>query len=307
MSRSKILLTVSSAIAIALAACSQPAETPTAADATLSATINAGASQASDPGVHRQYGTPQKIGNGMVRTYVVLDQKQGGAPLEVGVALTEGAMDNLPAPVPGTMNMHMFLLDMPAQNPTPYKFVQFDWNPMGHEPAGVYDLPHFDFHFYTVSKEVRASILPSDPQYAQKAANFPAPEYRAPFYIDAATPAGITPAQASVPQMGLHWLDVRSPELQGMAGNPAGFKPFTKTFIYGSWDGQFIFDEPMITRAYIMEKRSATDAAVRDEIIPVPTAQRYSPAGYYPSAYRIAWDAQAKEYRVSLVQLSWRD
>ncbi|HEX6598569.1 MAG TPA: DUF5602 domain-containing protein, partial [Gemmatimonadaceae bacterium] len=260
-----------------------------------------------EPGVHRQYGTPQKIGSGMVRTYVVLDQKNSGAPLEVGVALSEGAMDNLPAPVPGTMNMHMFLLDMPAQNPTPYKFVQFDWNPMGHEPAGVYDLPHFDFHFYTVSKAVRASILPSDPQYAAKAASFPAPEYRPPFYIDAATPAGITPAQASVPQMGLHWLDVRSPELQGMAGNPAGFKPFTKTFIYGSWDGQFIFDEPMITRAYIMEKRSATDAAVRDEIIPVPTAQRYSPAGYYPSAYRIAWDAQAKEYRVSLVQLSWRD
>jgi hypothetical protein len=308
MSRSKILLTVSSAIALALAACTQPADTPTATDAAVSATINAAsASRATEPGVHRQYGTPQKIGNGTVRTYVVLDQKNSGAPLEVGVALSEGAMDGLPAPVPGTMNMHMFLLDMPAQNPTPYKFVQFDWNPMGHEPAGVYDLPHFDFHFYTVSKDVRASILPSDPQYAAKAANFPAAEYRAPFYIDAATPAGITPAQASVPQMGLHWLDVRSPELQGMAGNPAGFKPFTKTFIYGSWDGQFIFDEPMITRAYIMEKRTATDAAVRDEIVPVPTAQRYSPAGYYPSAYRIAWDAQAKEYRVSLVQLSWRD
>ncbi|HEX5973018.1 MAG TPA: DUF5602 domain-containing protein [Gemmatimonadaceae bacterium] len=308
MSRSSILLTASSAIALALAACTQPADTPTATDAAVSATINAAsASQGAEPGVHRQYGTPQKIGNGMVRTYVVLDQKQGGAPLEVGVALSEGAMDNLPAPVPGTMNMHMFLLDMPAQNPTPYKFVQFDWNPMGHEPAGVYDLPHFDFHFYTVSKEVRASILPSDPQYAQKAASFPAPEYRAPFYIDAATPAGITPAQATVPQMGLHWLDVRSPELQGMAGNPAGFKPFTKTFIYGSWDGQFIFDEPMITRAYMLEKRSATDAAGRDEIIPVPTAQRYSPAGYYPAAYRLAWDAQAKEYRVALVQLSWRD
>src|SRR5690348_13645257 len=308
MSRSSILLTVGSAIAIALSACTQPADTPTATDAAVSATINAAsASQAADPGVHRQYGTPQKIGNGMVRTYVVLDQKNSAAPLEVGVALSEGAMDNLPAPVPGTMNMHMFLLDMPAQNPTPYKFVQFDWNPMGHEPAGVYDLPHFDFHFYTVSKDVRASILPSDPQYAAKAASFPAPEYRPPFYIDAATPAGITPAQASVPQMGLHWLDVRSPELQGMAGNPAGFKPFTKTFIYGSWDGQFIFDEPMITRAYMLEKRSATDAAVRDEIVPVPTAQHYSPAGYYPSAYRIAWDGQAKEYRVSLVQLSWRD
>ena len=307
MSRSSLLLTASSAMAIALAACTPPADTPTATDA-VSATISAAsASQAADPGVHRQYGTPQKIGNGTVRTYVVLDQKRGGAPLEVGVALSEAAMEGLPAPVPGTMNMHMFLLDMPAQNPTPYKFVQFDWNPMGHEPAGVYDLPHFDFHFYTVSKDVRASILPNDPQYAQKAANFPAPAYRPPFYIDAATPAGITPAQATVPQMGLHWLDVRSPELQGMAGNPAGFKPFTKTFIYGSWDGQYIFDEPMITRAYLVEKRSATEAAVRDEIVPVPTAQRYSPAGYYPSAYRIAWDAQAKEYRVALVQLSWRD
>lgn len=316
MSRSRIIVTVSSAIAIALAACNQPAESPTAADAAVSATISSvSASQAARPGVHLQYGTPQKIGNGQVRTYIVLDQKNAGVPLEVGVALSEDAMEGLPAPMgmSGTdkknphMNMTMLLLDLPAQNPTPYKFVQFDWNPVGHEPAGVYDLPHFDFHFYTVGKDVRASILPSDPQYAQKAANFPGAEYRAPFYIDAATPAGITPAMATVPQMGLHWLDVRSPELQGMAGNPAGFKPFTKTFIYGSWDGQFIFDEPMITRAYIMEKRSTTDAAVRDEIIPVSTAPKYSPAGYYPSAYRIAWDAQAKEYRVSLVQLSWRD
>jgi hypothetical protein len=91
-----------------------------------------------------------------------------------------------------------------------------------------------------------------------------------------------------------------------MVGNPAGFKPFTKTFIYGSWDGQFIFDEPMITRDYIVAKRGASDPAVRDEIIPVSTAQRYAPEGYYPSAYRITYDAKAKEYRVALTQLSWR-
>lgn len=316
MSRSRLVITLSSAIAIALAACNQNAESPTAADAPLAATINAAsAPQALQPGVHLQYGTPQKIGNGFVRTYVVLDQKDSGKPVEVGVAMTETAMDGLPAPMTmsgadkghGHGNMTVLLLDMPAQNPTPYKFVQFDWNPLGHEPAGIYDLPHFDFHFYTVSKEVRSSILPSDPQFAQKAANFPGADYRAPFYIDAATPAGIPAAAATVPQMGVHWLDVRSPELQGMAGNPAGFKPFTKTFLYGSWDGQFIFDEPMITRAYLLEKHSTTDAAVRDETVPVSTAAKYSPAGYYPAAYRIAWDAQAKEYRVALVQLSWRD
>jgi hypothetical protein len=63
----------------------------------------------------------------------------------------------------------------------------------------------------------------------------------------------------------------------------------------------------MITRAHIVAKKTATDPAVIDEIIPVSTAQRYSPAGFYPSAYRIMWDAQAKEYRVALTQLSWRN
>jgi hypothetical protein len=39
----------------------------------------------------------------------------------------------------------------------------------------------------------------------------------------------------------------------------------------------------------------------------LPTSPKYSPAGFYPSAYRITWDAQAKEYRVALTQLSWHD
>jgi hypothetical protein len=26
--------------------------------------------------------------------------------------------------------------------------VGLNWNPHGHIPPGVYDLPHFDFHFY---------------------------------------------------------------------------------------------------------------------------------------------------------------
>lgn len=297
-------------LAIILAACTGPAER------SIPAAVTGARSEVDQAGVYRQYGTPQRVGDGTVRTYVVLDQKNGGTPLEVGVALSERAMEGLPAPMAmsaadmkqgGHMNMNVYLLDLPAQNPTPYRFVQFDWNPAGHEPAGIYDLPHFDFHFYTVPVDVRNSIVPTDPQYATKAASFPAPELRAPFYVDAATPVGVPPAAATVPLMGLHWLDVRSPELQKLAGHPELYQPFTKTFIYGSWDGQFIFDEPMITRAYIMAKRFATNPAVRDEIIPVPTARRYEPAGFYPNAYRIAYDAQAKEYLIALTQLGWRD
>lgn len=266
-----------------------------------------------------QYGPAQSVGNGTVRTYVTVSADNPNVPVEIGVVMSESALEGLPsasmAPqmnhgamaAAAPMPMSAYLLDLPQQNPTPYKFVQFDWNPLGHEPAGVYDLPHFDFHFYTVSKDVRASIVPTDPNYAAKAAAFPADSLRAQFYIDAATPAGITPGQAAVPEMGLHWLDVRSPELQQIAGHPEAYQPFTKTFIYGSWNGAFIFDEPMITRAYILAKKTATDPAVRDELIPVPVAAHYSPAGYYPGAYRITWDPEAKEYRIALTQLTQRN
>ena len=316
MSRSRLFAAASAALAFAMTACAEPtANSASRAASPSGASLDrAGFDQA---GAHRQYGTPAKLGNGTIRTYVVLDQKNGGRPLEVGVAMSEASLEGLPAGTPmaamkghnhSPSNGNVYLLDLPQQNPTPYKFVQFDWNPNGHEPDSVYTLPHFDFHFYTVPVEVRNSILPSDPQYFQKAANLPPQNQWYPFYLDAGTASGGVPQGAvTVPQMGLHWLDVRSPELQKLTGNPSAWQPFTKTFIYGSWNGQFIFDEPMITRAYILSKKTATDPAMIDEIIPVPTAQKYSPAGYYPSAYRITWDAQAKEYRVALTQLSWRD
>lgn len=267
----------------------------------------------------RNYGPAQTVGGGTVRTYVVVDEKNAQIPVEIGVAISESAMDNLPtaAVTPAmagheahantAMVMNMYLLDLPSQNPTPYKFVQFDWNPVGHEPPGVYDLPHFDFHFYTVGVDVRNSIVPTDTKYDTKAALFPAEAFRAPFYLDGATAANAPAGAVAVPQMGLHWLDVRSPELQGMAGKPEAFKPFTKTFLYGSWNGEFIFDEPMITRAYLQAKKGATDPAVRDEIIPVSTPAKYQRPGYYPSAYRITYDAQAKEYLVALTQLTQRN
>jgi hypothetical protein len=62
----------------------------------------------------------------------------------------------------------------------------------------------------------------------------------------------------------------------------------------------------MITRAHILAKKSASDPKVRDEVITLPIPARYHVAGYYPSAYRITWDAEAREYRIALTQLAWR-
>lgn len=245
----------------------------------------------------RHYGVPLKVGDGIARTYVLVNSIERDAPLELGVALSERAMEGLPA----TMGMH--LLALPALNPTPYRFVELDWNPSGHEPTVIYGIPHFDFHFYTVSRETRASIVPTDPRFATEAMNLPAEEFRPPFYLDAATAAGAPAAAVTVPQMGLHWFDVRSPELQAALGNPAGFAPFTRTFIKGSWDGRFIFDEPMITRAWLLAKKTSSGEAAPEEIIPVPTAGQYTPGGYYPGAYRIAYDPQSREFLVGLTQL----
>ena len=258
-------------------------------------------------------GAPQRVGKGLARTYIVVDHDNANVPLEVGVALTEGAMEGLPKPMPidhSTMvagehlDMHNWILELPSRNPTPYKFVQFGWNPKGHEPPGVWDTPHFDFHFYTVPVSVRNSIVPTDPQFAEKAAKYPAPEQRAQFYLDAAAAAKTTPAAMTVPEMGMHWIDVRTPEVQAMAGHPEAYKPFTKTYIYGSWNGEFIFAEPMITRAYLLGKKDGT--IDRDETIAVPSAGFAKP-GFYPEAYRITYDANAREYRIALTRFERRD
>ncbi len=245
------------------------------------------------PGAHRQYGTPVRVGQGMARTYVVLDEKDGGSPLEIGIALDEQALSGLPAE-----GSTAYMLPLPARAPAPYTFAMLDWNSHGHVPEGVYTVPHFDFHFYVVPWAEVAMILPSDPNFATEANNLPTGGYVPSLYAVLAPP-GSDAASVAVPQMGVHWSDLLAPELQGMLGHPENYQPFTRTFVYGSWDGEFTFLEPMITRAYLL--------AASDEVIPVRAPQLRPESGWYPSAYRITHDSQAKEYRIGLTQLSWSD
>jgi hypothetical protein len=104
--------------------------------------------------------------------------------------------------------------------------------------------------------------------------------------------------------MGVHWIDARAAEMQP-PGSPA-HRPFTTTFLWGSWGGEFVFLEPMITRAHILAKKAAADPALRDEVIPLSQPAQVRRAGYYPGAYRITWDAHAREYRIALTQLARR-
>jgi hypothetical protein len=238
------------------------------------------------PGMHRQYGPPQRVGEGMARTYFVLNAKAGQAPVELGIALDAQALQGLPT----DGAEHAVLLRLPERSPAPYKFAELDWNPQGHPPAGVYTVPHFDFHFYRVSLAARDAVDPSDPLFDAKARNLPSDGYVPPGYV---VPGD--PAQQAVPQMGVHWFDVTAPELQGLFGHPEAYQPFTKTFIYGSWNGQFTFFEPMVTRSYLLTQP--------ETVTPIRIPARYPQPGWYPTAYRVSYDVQSNQYLVALTGL----
>jgi hypothetical protein len=244
------------------------------------------------PGTSWYEGAAATLGE-KVRTYVILDEKAGKRPIEIGIAidarLLEGA---LPAG-----ESQRLTLELSKQVPEPYRFALFDWNPHGHIPPGVYDTPHFDFHYYLTPLAEVEAIVPSDPHFAARANNLPTGDHVPQFYT-AFAPPGQDYASMAEPKMGVHWTDVRAPELQQLLNKPADYRPFTYTFIYGSWDGQITFLEPMITRAFLRTRP--------DMVVSIPQPKRYPQPGWYPNAYRISYDAEAKEYRVALVDFTRR-
>ena len=246
--------------------------------------------------VRYAYGPAQPLGDGTARVYVTLDG--AGRPASLGVALSEKAMSNLPqTPMPGMPSAAMLMLQLPAEaKATGFDHVMLDWNPQGHEPEHVYTRPHFDFHFYTISEAEQRQIVPNAPDFTKKANNLPENQYVPAGYVSAHTLMKVEPAAASVPLMGLHWLEGKSHELHG--------QPFTSTFIYGSYDGRFIFVEPMITKAYIESVKGAPGNVITS---PVSLPTKVHTPGYYPTTYSIAWNAEAKEYRISLEGVTTRD
>lgn len=212
-------------------------------------------------------GVATALGNGTAVTWVELDDK--GYPLSVGITLTEAALNGL-----GTTPFELDLM-MPAKaSGTNVNHVGLDWNPEGHEPAGVYDKPHFDFHFYMVDTNFRKQITAVDDD-TLKVGKAPGTDYLAPDYM--LLPGG-------VPGMGAHAVDVTSPELHGT--------PFTETMIYGYYDGNMIFYEPMITSAFLGSQPNL----IKDMKVPA----KYPRAGYYPTKFSIIYDSAKKEINIKL-------
>lgn len=119
-----------------------------------------------------------------------------------------------------------------AQEETWLRLLQFNWNPAGHGPPGVNDVPHIDVHLYNITDEERLAIdCENQP--------FP-PEEEIPEGVVVETTAG-EPFGGCVPEMGVHAYDPST-------GHYDESGKLDYDMIYGFHDAKLVFLEPMIHR-----------------------------------------------------------
>ena len=242
-------------------------------------------------GACAEYGEQTRIGNGTLTAYSVRD---GARPMVVGMVMTDAALDGLPTDPPtegkwcfdkdgngsvdqvtectgGYENQLELSSSFKRRADTPFTYLLANWNPHGHIPVGVYDVPHFDVHFYTGTDAERTAIrvgpcpaLTNCDDYAL-GKKLPAAKYIAPDFID---------VDAVEPAMGNHLVDPTSPEFNG--------SPFTRTWLYGVYNSKITFYEPMVTHQYFSGLR---DGSTADGCFDFKQPSAFQKTGWYPTKY----------------------
>lgn len=255
------------------------------------------------------HGPEVAVGDGTARTFVELGSR--GEPRTIGIALTEAALTGLATRMNTTsrcfdkngdgavahgecLGDYQSTLALPAGAADlglPIRWATVNWNPEGHPaPAPpVWSAPHFDFHFFIAERALIEGIRPGAcgefidcDDFTRASKPLPAPQ----------APEAYIDVGAAVAAMGNHLVDARDPEL---ADPTLGF---TRTFIYGTYDGKLIFLEPMVSHAFLSSRPQQCTP------LRVPTA--YATAGYYPTSYCVRHDAASATYRVTLEGLVYR-
>lgn len=210
-------------------------------------------------------GAPATTGRGNDATFFT--EGRSGTPRYLGIWFTADALDGLPDGEHSPAHVTTLPLPAAAGNGSPVRWVTVDWNPEGHVPADVYDVPHFDFHFHlqpqaVVERQIRPGEYDVDedgtpdagvPCDVLERGTEPIPP--------AQRPPGYQPTDEIVPRMGNHWVNVDAPEFRG--------EPFTHTWIYGSFDGELTFLEAMVPST-----TSRTSADGRSPVSRLPTLSR---------------------------------
>lgn len=220
------------------------------------------------------FGPAKNIGSGQASSFVKMDVVQKVTSL--GLVFSGKCLEGLPE---SRGHDYEYSLDLPASiSLPPYDHFAMNWNPHGHIPEEIYGVPHFDFHFYFITKH-QQHMIGCDGTDNAICMKQPISEYIPPFYISG--PGG-------VPMMGWHWVDFRSPEFHG--------QPFTTTYIYGFYNGEMIFLEPMMALSFLKIRPQFTKE--------VPLPKYVAKPGSYPAKYSLAYDSVQDLYWLSLEKLT---
>ncbi len=198
-------------------------------------------------------GTAVAVGDGEAWTFA--DTDDDGVTTRLGVVLEVDALQGLP-----TADTEWVLALPDGLDLAPFDHVGLGWLPVGHDPLGIWDEPHFDVHFFLVSETERAAIDIDDERITAE----PPPETVPPGY-------SLAPGSAVAGQ-GSHWVDITTGEWAG--------EPFTGSLVFGSWDATWTFFEPMITWSALVAGSELTGE--------VPWPETWQAPGRYPRAWSVA-------------------
>jgi hypothetical protein len=264
---------------------------------------------ASGAAAGRTLGWRAQLGQGDVTSFA--DLQEGGAPRAIGIMISAETLATLPAEpsdlhhcydrdgdgvtaqATECLHTHERVVPLPdavtQRGDVPFSWVLLNWNMNGHMPPGVYDVPHFDVHFYIASIEDTFAIHdgPCGPEFVAcddyAMAKMPVPaNLMHPDFKD---------VDAVAPAMGNHLIDVGGHEFHGQG--------FTYSWIYGVYGGKVTFWEQMIALSYL-ESRPNMCA-------PIKTPPAVEAAGYYPTQQCIRYEADADAYVVSLEGFVYRE
>ncbi len=254
-------------------------------------------------------GAEAKLGDGTVTSFARFDSE--GVPEAIGVIFSAAALASLPPersdehqcfdidgdgmiePDPECVPTHERVIPLPtgaSRRPDiPLKWVLLNWNPVGHMPPGIYDVPHFDIHFYIETIENTFALEPGacGPEHLrcdqfERAIRPVPPNFTHPDFQD---------FQAAAPAMGNHLIDTTAAELHG--------SPFTRSWIYGTYDGRITFWEEMVTLEYLTSRPDTCYDIKQPEGVEV--------AGYYPMRTCYRYDPESDTQEVSLQGFVYRE
>ena len=250
----------------------------------------------------RHLGGQVGLGKGTVSSYAEVNRQ--GEPTAIGVVFSPTALDGLPAsgsdlhhcfdrnkdgavqPATECIETYEYVVPLPdavaRRADVPFKWVLLNWNPMGHIPPGIYDVPHFDVHFYMepIANVFSVQDGPCGPEFVRcdhfEVGKQPVPSnYVHPDFHN---------VDAVVPAMGNHLVDLTGPEFNK--------QPFTRSFIFGIYGGKVTFYEEMVSRATLLNKPRSC--------VPIKSPKAVAASGFYPTVSCLRHDAATGETTVSL-------